>query len=293
MTKATEKTSEKTLEKAPEATPCSARSLPSALARQVEIDERLGDKKLAVFLDYDGTLTHIAERPALATLSQGMRVIIAALATRCTVAVISGRDRADVERLVGLDNLIYAGNHGFDIAAPRHISRNNVAVRREEGMEFSEKLALAASDLEQELAGFTGVLVETKKASIAVHYRQAAPDEHKAVAATVVRTLEPHPELRLTNGKMVCEIQPRVDWDKGRAVLFLLEALNLDGAHVMPVYVGDDVTDEDAFRALKGRGIGIFVGHDGDGGFGQKTTSADYIIRDPGEVGLLLDRLGR
>ncbi len=290
MTKASSK---KTAEKTPEATPCSVHDLPSALARQTEIDERLEGKELAVFLDYDGTLTHIAEQPSLAALSQDMRAIISGLAGRCTVAVVSGRDRADVENLVALDNVIYAGNHGFDIAAPRHISRNNVAVRREEGAEFAEKLALAAAELERELAGFTGVLMETKKASIAVHYRQASPEARRETPLVVARTLEHHPELRLTRGKMVCEIQPRLDWDKGRAVLFLLEALGLDGAHVMPVYVGDDVTDEDAFRALKGRGIGIFVGNDGEGGFDERITSADYIIRDPGEVGRLLDRLGR
>ncbi len=285
MTKAPKKTAD--------CTPCSVHDLPSALAREEEIGERLKGKELAVFLDYDGTLTHIAEQPSLASLSQDMRAIISALAGRCTVAVISGRDRADVENLVALDNVIYAGNHGFDIAAPQHVSRNKVAVRREEGAEFAEKLALAAADLERELAGVTGVLMETKKASIAVHYRQAAPQARKETPLVVARILERHPELRLTHGKMVCEIQPRVDWDKGRAVLFLLEALGLDGAHVVPVYVGDDVTDEDAFRALKGRGIGIFVGNDGDGGFDEKTTSADYIIRDPGEVGRLLDRLGR
>ncbi len=284
MTKAPKKTPAKI----PDSTPCSVRDLPSAMARQAELDQRLRGGELAVFLDYDGTLTHITEHPELAELGADMRAIIAALAGRCTVAVVSGRDRADVEKLVGLDNVIYAGNHGFDIAAP-----NNVAVRREEGAEFAEKLALAATNLERELAEFTGVLMEIKKASIAVHYRQVAPEKRKEVAAAVTRTLERHPELRLTHGKMVCEIQPCLDWDKGRAVLFLLEALGLDGAGVMPVYVGDDITDEDAFRALKGRGIGIFVGNDGEGGFDQRTTSADYIIRDPGEVGRLLDRLGR
>lgn len=286
MTKTPEKTPKKTPESV--AMPRSVYELPSALAREAGLDERLREKELAVFLDYDGTLTHIAERPALAALSNDMRAIIAALAKRCTVAVVSGRDRKDVEKLVGLDGVIYAGNHGFDIAAP-----DNVAVRREVGAEFAEKLARAASDLQRELAGLEGVLMETKKASLAVHYRQATAETRKQAPLVVARTLERHPELRLTHGKMVCEIQPRVDWDKGRAVLFLLEALGLDSPDVMPVYVGDDITDEDAFRALKGRGIGIFVGNDGEGGFDERKTSADYIIRDPGEVGRLLDRLGR
>ncbi|MDP7190533.1 MAG: trehalose-phosphatase [Alphaproteobacteria bacterium] len=272
----------------PKIAPRSIYDLPSALAREVELDEHLRGKELAVFLDYDGTLTYIAERPALASLSKNMRAIIASLAKRCTVTVVSGRDREDVEDLVGLDNVIYAGNHGFDIAAP-----NNVAVRREEGMEFTERLARVASDLQKELAGFKGVLIETKKASVAVHYRQVTAETRKEVPLVVARTLEQHPELRLTHGKMVCEIQPKVDWDKGRTVLFLLEALGLDTPDVIPIYVGDDITDEDAFRALKGRGIGVFVGNDSEDGFDERKTSADYIIRDPSEVGRLLERLAR
>ena len=64
----------------------------------------------------------------------------------------------------------------------------------------------------------------------------------------------------MTPGKMVYELQPKLDWDKGRAVLYLIDALGLDGDDVVPLYLGDDITDEDAFRALAGRGIGIFVG---------------------------------
>src|SRR5207237_9851528 len=90
--------------------------------------------------------------------------------------------------------------------------------------------------------------------------------------------------LKVTPGKMVFEIQPRLDWDKGKAVLYLLQALDLDRDEVVPVYLGDDITDEDAFRALAGRGIGIFVGSADDPETAGRTTAADYVLNTIGEV---------
>jgi trehalose 6-phosphate phosphatase len=92
---------------------------------------------------------------------------------------------------------------------------------------------------------------------------------------------------------MVYEIQPKLDWDKGKAVLYLLEALDLKRNDVIPIYLGDDVTDEDAFRALKGIGIGIFVGRASDPEVGERTTAADYVLNTPEEVGRFLESLGQ
>ena len=115
--------------------------------------------------------------------------------------------------------------------------------------------------MREEVGSVEGALVEPKRSSVAVHYRLVAEVERPRIKAVVDAALAEHPgELKVTPGKMVYEIQPNVDWDKGRAVLYLLEALDLDGDDVMPLYLGDDVTDEDAFEALAGRGIGIFVG---------------------------------
>ena len=98
--------------------------------------------------------------------------------------------------------------------------------------------------------------------------------------------------LRVTPGKMVYEIQPKIDWDKGRAVLYLLEALGLDGEDVLPLYVGDDNTDEHAFQALTGRGIGILVADPADPEAGR-STAADFVLDDTQEVQRFLDALGR
>jgi trehalose 6-phosphate phosphatase len=106
--------------------------------------------------------------------------------------------------------------------------------------------------------------------------------------------LAEHPdELKVTPGKMVYEIQPKIDWDKGKAVLYLLETLDLGGEDVVPIYVGDDITDEDAFEALKGRGISIFVGRADDPEVAGRTTAADYALHTVEEVERFLDVLAR
>lgn len=260
--------------------------LPNALDRRAEIAGRLDGKRIAVFLDYDGTLTPIVERPDLAVLSGEMREVVRALARRCTVAIVSGRDREDVEKLVGLDELIYAGDHGFDISGPAGLT-----IRRQEGAGFDDLLDDVKARLHRELDGIDGVLIEPKKSSAAVHYRLVDPAHHARVGAVVDGILADHPELRVTPGKMVHEIQPKLDWDKGRAVLWLLEALDLDTPDVVPIYLGDDVTDEDAFRALSGRGLGIYVGESEEPA-AERPSAADYIVADTAAAGRFLETLG-
>lgn len=259
--------------------------LPSALQSGDELGRRLAGRRIAVFLDYDGTLTPIVERPELAVLSESMRGKLSDLAERCPVAIVSGRDLVDVRGLVGLNNLIYAGSHGFDIAGP-----NGQEIHCDKGEGFHDLITQIEDRLHRELDPVEGSLIEHKKSSVAVHYRLVGASDRALVKAAVDRILEDHEELRVTPGKMVYEIQPRLDWDKGKAVLWLLEVLGLDGDDVAPVYLGDDVTDEDAFEALAGRGIGVFVGDPSDPEV-EHRTSADYIVKDPDEAGLFLQSL--
>jgi trehalose-phosphatase len=265
----------------------SLRDLPSALERRDELTDRLAGRRPAVFLDYDGTLTPIVERPELAVLTDAMRAVVRDLARRCPVAIVSGRDRADVERLVGIDEMIFAGSHGFDIRVPggKHI-------QREEGAEFADLLEDVKARLHREVDPIAGSLIEPKKSSVAVHYRQVAEADRPTIKAVVDAILADHETLRVTPGKMVYEIQPKLDWNKGKAVLWLLEALDLTAPEVLPLYFGDDVTDEDAFAALAGRGIGIYVGG-GDEVIEDRPTAADYRLDHPDDVGRLLDTLAR
>ena len=216
-----------------------------------------------------------------------MREAVLGLAERCPVCVVSGRDRRVVQELMGVDDLIVAGSHGFDIWSPE-----GGAIQREEGAEFGDLLDGVKARLREEMGPIEGALVEPKKTSVAAHYRLVSEEERPKVKEIVDALLAEHPdELKVTPGKMVYEIQPKIDWDKGKAVLYLLEALELDRDDVVPMYLGDDITDEHAFEALAGRGIGIFVGRAEDPEVGGRSTSADYVLETVEEVERFLDTL--
>jgi trehalose 6-phosphate phosphatase len=262
--------------------------LPHALAHGDELARRLAGKVPAVFLDYDGTLTPIVDRPEDAVISQGMRNAVRRLAQRCTVCVVSGRDRRVVQELIGLDDLIVAGSHGFDIWIP------GGTIGREEGAEFETLLDEVKERLHEGLDPIKGALVEPKRSSVAAHYRLVSDEERPRVKEVVDTILAEYPdELKVTPGKMVYEIQPKLDWDKGKAGLYLLEVLRLDRDEVVPLYLGDDITDEDAFEALADRGISILVGSPDDPEVAGRTTAADYILLSAEEVRQFLDTLAR
>lgn len=251
-----------------------------------EFERALGGRRPAVFLDYDGVLTPIVDRPEDARMSPDMRRVVHELAGRCPVCVVSGRDRAVVQDLMGMSDLIVAGSHGFDIWHPERGT-----LRHEAAAGFEGLVAEVGDELDDGVGWLDGVQVERKRASVAVHYRRADADAAERVAELVRRMLAQRPgELKLTPGKMVYEIQPNLDWDKGRAVRYLLDTLGLTGPDTVPIYLGDDVTDEDAFRALHDGGVAIFVGDPAALG---RPTDADFVLASVDEVAGLLDTLAR
>lgn len=261
--------------------------LPHALDEKSGLAQRFVGKQPAVFLDYDGTLTPIRDRPEDAVISDSMRKVVRLLAEYAPVGVVSGRDRSVVQELMGLDHLVVAGSHGFDIWSPERGS-----IQREEGASFQSLLQEIEARLRAELVDLPGALVEPKKSSVAAHFRLVPEEQRPQVKEIVDAILAEHPEeLKVTPGKMVFEIQPKLDWNKGKAVLYLLEALGLDRDDVVPIYLGDDITDEDAFRALEERGIGIFVGNADDPESADRLTAADYVLNTIEEVELFLNRL--
>ncbi|KPK55395.1 MAG: hypothetical protein AMS21_13670 [Gemmatimonas sp. SG8_38_2] len=257
----------------------SAGDLPSALESWDEIAGRLMNNIPAMFLDYDGTLTPIVSQPEDALLSEDMRDVLEELSGLCTVAVVSGRDRLDVQPLVGLDGLVFAGSHGFDIAGP------GLRMEHEGGTHCLPELEAAERELHERLDIVPGARVERKRFAIANHYRNVADKDVPIVEDAVREVLSLHPQLRMSGGKKVFELRPDIDWDKGRAVLWLLDALKLDDVAVLPFYIGDDVTDEDAFAALGERGVGILVGNP------PYRTQASYGLKDTAEVGRFLQGL--
>lgn len=265
------------------------KDLPHLLDREEELEERLSGKRPAVFLDYDGTLTPIVDRPEDAVISDNMRDAVSELAERCTVCVVSGRDRQVVQELMGLDNLVVAGSHGFDIWSP-----DEGTIEHEAGSGYEELLEEVKARLQEEVGPIEGASVEPKKASVAVHYRLSSEEDRREIKQVVDQILADYPDdLKMTPGKMVYEVQPKLDWDKGKAVLYLLETLELDREDMIPMYLGDDHTDEHAFEALEEKGFGIFVGYPEDPEVGERTTAADYLLNTVDEVETFLDRLAR
>jgi alpha,alpha-trehalase len=255
-------------------------SLSSPLEDIEEIQHRATDKKIAVFLDYDGTLTPIVESPEQAVLSEEMRQTVSELSRYCTVGVISGRDLQDVRELVGIDSIYYGGSHGFDIAGP-----GGERQEAQQAAEFLPVLDRAEKALQDRLHNVAGALVERKKFSIAAHYRKVADENVGEVELAVDKVLENYPDLRKSTGKKVFELQPKLDWHKGKALLWLLEDLGLNKPDVLPFYIGDDTTDEDGFRALKERGITIVVEE------GSRSTEAQYTLANPDEVREFLQKV--
>jgi trehalose 6-phosphate phosphatase len=255
--------------------------LPAVWDCEREVRARLLRRPLAVFLDYDGTLTPIVEDHTKAFLADDMRAAIAGLAKSCTVAVVSGRDLAMLDRLIGLESVYLAGSHGFEIVGPC-----SSLDALDKGTAFLPELDAIDAALRAKLAPIPGHSVERKRFSVAVHYRQVADANVDTVADVIEEVLTEHPRLKLGHGKKVFEFRPGIDWDKGRVVIWLLEQLGLDRSNVVPIYVGDDITDEDAFRALSGRGITVVVrDHE------SRRTAADYAVADTGEVRRLIDWL--
>jgi trehalose-phosphatase len=242
------------------------------------LTDELETRRLVLFFDYDGTLTPIVRRPEDATLSDGMRALLRELATHVTVGIVSGRDLDDVRAMVALDELYYAGSHGFDVRGP-----GELRMQHEEARDRLPELDAAEVALRVQLGSLKGVRVERKGFAVAVHYREADEADVGAVEAAVDGVIDRHNGLRKKGGKKIFELQPDVPWDKGRAVRWLLEQLELTGPDVLPVYVGDDETDEDAFEILSGDGVGIRVGSP------DEPTRADYHLGDPHE----LERLAR
>ncbi|MCB1991655.1 MAG: trehalose-phosphatase [Geminicoccaceae bacterium] len=256
-------------------------ALPDALASIDAIVALAGDRVLHLFLDYDGTLTPIVERPEDAILDETMRQRVRQLAGRHFVAVISGRGLGDLVERVGLRNLFFAGSHGFELRHP-----DGRLEEHDEAQAAATRLGELGKALAQRLGPIAGVQLERKRFGLAVHYRRVGDAATGDVERAIRDTAAAFPELTVKAGKKVFEFVPALDWDKGKALSWILDSAGRTRERTLPVYIGDDVTDEDAFRAIEGWGIGIAVGQDG-----PQSTAAHYRLADVAAVGHFLDRL--
>ncbi len=250
----------------------STETLESALVKVDTIKEESRGKNIVFFLDYDGTLTPIVSQPEEALLSSSMKSMLKRLMKEYTVAIISGRDLADVRALVGIDGLFYAASHGFDIAGP------NVCFQLPEAVTLIPILDQAEKVLHETFDTVSDVKIERKHFSIATHYRNVQDTEQEQVKNTIIALSSQFPELQIGLGKKVVEMRPRLAWDKGRALLWLVDMLHETPTDTYCIYIGDDITDEDAFKVLGSDGSGIVVRDE------NRPTFAKYALENTIEV---------
>jgi trehalose 6-phosphate phosphatase len=194
------------------------------------------------------------------------------------VAILSGRDLDDLRGRVLVDGIVYAGSHGFDIAGAGRL-------RRELGAAYLSVLDEAETELREALDEIPGAQLERKHFSVAAHYRNVNQQDAFRVALAMDAVAARHRELRRIDGKKVYELLPDIDWNKGRAVLWLLETLGAERGNALPIYIGDDRTDEDAFSVFNKRGVGILVSEQ------PQVTAASYSLNNPEEVERFLQKL--
>ena len=240
---------------------------------------------ILLLCDYDGTLTPIVERPELAVLPDTARILLQKLAhhQKFRVGIISGRAISDLKELVGINDIIYAGNHGLEIEGPGFKFINPLAE------DLMPLLHLLHRVLVQSLTFIKGAFVEDKGLTLSVHYRQVdesrVPEVTNAVES-IVSTSRAVGKVKTTTGKKVYEVRPAVDWDKGKAIQLLLDKYSRKKRRQLVIFLGDDRTDEDGFKVVnRYGGASIFIGEE------NTESSASYYLRSPGEVERFLELL--
>eukprot|EP00210_Caulerpa_lentillifera_P003234 g3088.t1 len=262
---------------------------PHAIRSFEEIEAKIKDKRIALFLDYDGTLTPIVRNPDQAFMSDEMRKTVRQIAKSFPTAIISGRGRDKVQRFVMLEELYYAGSHGLDIKSPKRSIHELPDVTTHQPAAGFEPLINTVYDrLKEAVNEIKGAHVEHNKFCLSVHFRNCEKEGVEELEM-IVKDLLRHYEdsLKITTGRKVIEVRPKLEWDKGKAVEHLLNGLKLNNDDVVPIYLGDDKTDEDAFKFLRrrGNGLGILVSSK------VKSTDASFSLIDTQDVLIFLQQL--
>lgn len=229
--------------------------------------------RIALFLDFDGTLVPIQKDPSMCVLSGEMKEQLKSLAdsVRIYITIISGRSLSDIKRMAGIRNICYGGNHGLVI------SGSDMTYVHPEALSAKPFIEKAARMLSKAIAGIEGAWIERKKFTASLHYRSVCRRDVLSVKKAfykIIPELLGERKLAVIKGKMVLELAPDASWSKGSAALWILN--NLKGKY-LPVYIGDDWTDENAFKALNKKGITIHVGK-------SAKTAAGYYLKSQREV---------
>lgn len=251
-----------------------------------ELSLKIKDHHICIFLDYDGVLAPIADTPNQAVLPKITKCILKKLSCKpnFTVAIISGRSIKNIIDMVKIKkNLVYAGNHGLEFGNSQTTFEIPLA------LQYKSEFKQLKKELISGLANIKGVLIEDKKISFSVHYCLANKIDIpriKSIFKNVITSLKMQDKIIVFTDKKTLEITPNILWNKGKIVLLMLTLIRslIKHENITPIYIGDGLTDENAFRALKKHGITIYVGD-------SKRTQADYYIKNTHEVRDLLEKL--
>ncbi len=219
--------------------------------------------RVLLLFDYDGTLTPIMGMPELAILSEESRQLLKALSQKrhFIVGIVSGRGLSDIQSKVGVNGIIYVGNHGFEIEGPGlnyvHPINND---------KIKSIMGTLSRMLNDSLSTIRGVIMEGKGFTVSIHYRLVKKEEIdtiKNIVQRVIKAARLSDKVKITHGKKVYEVRPNVHWDKGMATKLIIEKYGSEEGKdaFLPVYVGDDLTDEDAFKVIESYdGVSVYVG---------------------------------
>lgn len=257
--------------------PLATEEIPAFWDRTESFRRDLYGKKPVFFFDYDGTLSPIVAHPVDAVLMASTRKYLRLLSENHPLVIISGRGLSDVKERTDLEGILYAGSHGFEIEGWA-----GLRFTIEDGERLEQMIREITMEMEETLVEFFGVEIESKKYAVAVHYRNVPEEDHATLKEKVCKVVDGFPALRIGLGKKVFEIRSRQKWDKGKAMLWIAEKMNLTEKDHFLIYVGDDLTDEDAFRVMPENGLNILAGkHD-------SFSYADVRISGTGEIDRLI-----
>ena len=245
-------------------------------------------KHILLMADFDGTLAPIVDKPELASLPKETRQLLLDLANQqnLTVGIISGRSLIDLKEKINLNGIVYAGNHGLEVEGQGLNYTNSVAE------ETKPLFRIIHQILTKTLKPIKGVLIEDKGFSLSVHYRLVENDRAKDIEKMIEQAIScaaTRGIFKVTRGKKVFEIRPATDWNKGKAIQFLMKKIGKKGRRsgLLPIYLGDDLTDEDGFETIAkyGQGISVYIGEY------QNKSSARFFLKSPDEVSQFLRNL--
>ena len=241
---------------------------------------------LLLLCDFDGTLTEFHPDPAAVSLSSGRRDLLLRIAAQpgTTIGIVSGRRLDDVRERTRLSagQGFTAGFHGLEIEGPGEgFVHPDIGAARSCAQKIADEIHPLVSPL-------PGVFIEDKVLSIVLHFRDAAPEHQRLASEILDRTVGAGLaacDVRVMRGACMLEVLPNIPWTKGNAVEWIREQVTRDGVSPFTVYIGDDVTDEDAFRAVRGYGLSIAAS--------DRVSGADYIVDGPAAVEQILEEVAR